>query len=52
MIHRIIYEDWPLIFPVVALIVAAMVYLVAAWRTTGLRPADAGRAEQAPLEIK
>ncbi len=47
MIHRIIYEDWQLIFPAVALLVAAMVYAVAAWRTAGMPPAETARLIQA-----
>ena len=45
MIHRIIYEDWPLIFPLAALGVAAMVYLVAAWRAAGQSGPKRVRAE-------
>ena len=43
MIDRLIHEDWQLIFPLVALIVAALVYAAAAWRTGGLKPAATER---------
>ena len=33
MLHRIIYEDWQLIFPLIAIVVASLICL-AAWRTT------------------
>jgi hypothetical protein len=50
MIHRIIYEDWQLIFPIIALLVASMVYVVAAWRTVAMKPTDADRLARLPLE--
>jgi hypothetical protein len=50
MIHRIIYEDWQLIFPVVALLVASMVYIVAAWRATAMSSTQAERLARLPLE--
>jgi hypothetical protein len=50
MIHRIIYEDWQLIFPVVALLVASMVYVVAAWRTAAMSSAQADRLARLPLD--
>ena len=50
MIHRIIYEDWQLVFPVVALLVASTVYVVAAWRTATMKPAQAERLARMPLE--
>ncbi len=48
MIHRIIYEDWQLIFPLVALLVAAMVYIVA----VGMKPAQAGRVVRPSLDAE
>ena len=48
MIHRIIYEDWQLIFPLVALLVAAMVYTVA----VGMKPVQAERVVQPPLDAE
>jgi hypothetical protein len=50
MISRIIYEDWQLIFPVIALLVASTVYIVAAWRATTMDAAQVERMAQMPLE--
>lgn len=50
MLRRIIYEDWQLIFPVVALAVASLVYLAAAWRATRMKPAQIERLARLPLE--
>ncbi len=50
MFHRIIYEDWQLIFPIVALAVASCIYLVAGWRASRMKPADAKRLAQLPFE--
>jgi predicted lysophospholipase L1 biosynthesis ABC-type transport system permease subunit len=50
MFHRIIYEDWQLIFPVVALAVASLVYLAAAWRATRMKPEQVERLARLPLE--
>ncbi len=50
MFHRIIYEDWQLIFPVVALAVASCVYLAAAWRATRMKPAQIERLARMPLD--
>ena len=50
MFRRIIYEDWQLIFPVVALAVASCVYLVAAWRAARMKPAQAKRLANLPFE--
>jgi ABC-type antimicrobial peptide transport system permease subunit len=50
MLRRIIYEDWQLIFPVVALAVASCVYLVAAWRASSMKPAQADRLARLPFE--
>ena len=50
MFRRIIDEDWQLIFPVVALAVASCVYLVAAWRATRMKPAQAKRLANLPFE--
>jgi hypothetical protein len=43
MFQRIVYEDWQLIFPIVALAVASLVFLAAAWRASHMK---ADRAEQ------
>ena len=50
MFTRIIYEDWQLIFPVVALAVASCVYLAAAWRATRMKSGQAERLAQLPFE--
>jgi hypothetical protein len=50
MLRRIIYEDWQLIFPVVALAVASCIYLVAAWRATRMKPARAEQHARMPLD--
>ncbi len=50
MFRRIIYEDWQLIFPVVALAVASLVYLAAAWRATRMKPAESARLANLPFE--
>jgi hypothetical protein len=50
MFRRIIYEDWQLIFPVVALAVASLVYLVAGWRATRMKPSEADRLANLPFE--
>lgn len=50
MFQRIIYEDWQLIFPVVALAVASLVYLAAAWRASRMKSADSKRLANLPFE--
>jgi ABC-type lipoprotein release transport system permease subunit len=52
MLRRIIYEDWQLIFPVIALAVASCVYLVAAWRASRMKPAQAERLANLPFDHK
>ncbi len=52
MFQRIVYEDWQLIFPIVALIVAALVYGCAALRTSSMKPDQADRLSRLPLEDK
>jgi hypothetical protein len=52
MFTRIIYEDWQLIFPVVALAVASCVYLAAAWRATRMKSGQAERLAQLPFETE
>ena len=49
MFRRIIYEDWQLIFPVVAIAVASLVYVVAAWRASRMKPAQADEFARMPL---
>ena len=50
MFQRIIYEDWQLIFPVVALAVASLVYLAAGWRAARMKPEQLARLARLPLE--
>ena len=50
MFRRIIYEDWQLVFPVVALAVASCIYLVAAWRASRMDAAQSERLARLPLE--
>ncbi len=50
MLRRIIYEDWQLIFPVVALAVASCVYLAAAWRATRMNPTQTERLAHLPFD--
>jgi hypothetical protein len=50
MLRRIIYEDWQLIFPVVALAVASCIYLAAAWRAAHMTSAQAERLARLPFE--
>jgi hypothetical protein len=50
MLTRIIYEDWQLVFPVVALLVASLVYVAAAWRTAAMKPSQAERLARMPLD--
>jgi hypothetical protein len=50
MFRRIIYEDWQLVFPVVALVVASCVYFVAGWRASRMKPVESDRLARLPLE--
>lgn len=50
MFRRIIYEDWQLIFPVVALAVASCVYLAAAWRASRMKPEQAEKLARLPFD--
>lgn len=50
MLRRIIYEDWQLIFPVVALAVASLVYLAAAWRASRMNAGQADRLARLPFD--
>ncbi|MDP1579856.1 MAG: hypothetical protein Q8M02_06230 [Candidatus Didemnitutus sp.] len=52
MLTRIIYEDWHLIFPVVALAVASLIYIAAAWRASRMKPAQAERLARLPFETE
>ena len=50
MLRRIIYEDWQLIFPVVALAVASLIYVASAWRSFYMKPSEAERLARLPFE--
>lgn len=50
MLRRIIYEDWQLIFPIVALAVASLIYLASAWRAVRMKPAQAERLARLPFD--
>ena len=50
MFHRIIYEDWQLIFPIVALAVASLIFVAAAWRATRMKPDQAEQLARLPFE--
>jgi hypothetical protein len=50
MFRRIIYEDWQLIFPVIALAVASCIYLVAGWRAARMNQTESDRLARLPLE--
>jgi hypothetical protein len=49
MFRRIIYEDWQLIFPVIALAVASLVFLAAGWRAARMKSEDADKLARLPL---
>jgi hypothetical protein len=50
MFQRIVYEDWQLIFPIVALAVASLVFLAAAWRAARMKPDQAEQLARLPFE--
>lgn len=50
MFRRLIYEDWQLIFPVVALLVASLVFLAAGYRAARMKPSQAERLARLPLD--
>lgn len=50
MFRRIIYEDWQLIFPIVALIAASVVFLTAGWRAARMKREDSDRMARMPLD--
>jgi hypothetical protein len=52
MFQRIVYEDWQLIFPVVALVVASLVYACAALRGATMKSEQADRLARLPFEDK
>jgi hypothetical protein len=50
MLRRIIYEDWQLVFPVIALLTAGAIYAAAAWRAWRMSPEQAADQARRPLE--
>ncbi len=50
MFRRIVYEDWQLIFPVVALAVASLIYAVAAWRASVMKSERADELARLPFD--
>ncbi len=50
MFQRIVYQDWQLIFPIVALAVASLVFLAAAWRAARMKPDQAEQLARLPFE--
>jgi hypothetical protein len=50
MFQRIVYEDWQLIFPIVALAVASLVFLAAAWRAARMKPDQAEQLARLPFD--
>ena len=50
MFQRIIYEDWQLIFPLVALAVASLIFVAAAWRAARMKPDQAEQLARLPFE--
>jgi len=50
MFQRIIYEDWQLIFPIVALAVASLIFLAAAWRASHMKPDQAEHLARLPFD--
>ena len=50
MFQRIIYEDWQLIFPLVALAVASLIFVAAAWRAARMKPGQAEQLARLPFE--
>jgi hypothetical protein len=50
MLRRIIYEDWQLIFPVIALAVASLIYLAAAFGAARMKSGQADRLARLPLD--
>jgi len=50
MFQRIVYEDWQLIFPIVALAVASLIFVAAAWRASHMKPDQAERLARLPFD--
>jgi hypothetical protein len=50
MFYRIVYENWQLVFPVVALVVASSIFIAAGWRAARMKPDQAERLARLPLD--
>jgi len=50
MFQRIVYEDWHLVFPVVAFASAAAVFAAMCWRALRMKPERAERLARMPLD--
>ena len=49
MFHRLFFDDWVVIFPLVAFITAASVYASLTWRALRMRPAQINRFARLPF---
>ena len=49
MFRRLLFDDWVVIFPLVAFITAASVYACLTWRALRMRPAQISRFARLPL---
>ena len=50
MLRRIIYEDWQLVFPIVALAVASAIFLAATWRAARMKSDRAAQLARLPFD--
>ena len=50
MFQRIVYEDWQLIFPIVAFAVASLIFLAAAWRASHMKSDQAEQLARLPFD--
>lgn len=50
MFERIVYEDWHVVFPVTAFIVAAIFFTVMSWRALRMKRPQIERLARLPLE--
>jgi hypothetical protein len=50
MFYRIIYENWQLVFPVVALAVASCIFLAAGWRAARMTAEQTDHLARLPFE--
>ncbi len=50
MFHRILFENWVCLFPIIALITAGSVYATIFYRAIRMKPAQIDRFAQLPFE--